>query len=186
MLNPLSVNELVPVLALAVLMGVGVPRVRADDAVVFPEARGSNLEGREFALPSDFDGGLNLVFIAFQRGQQALVDTWLPFARDIASRQTRLRYYELPTIYEANSVVRWFIDSGMRRGIPDVTAREATITLYLDKEKLREQLQIPHQDTIHVLLVDADGLVVWRSDGAYTGDRGMEIDQIVAEKLSAE
>jgi hypothetical protein len=152
----------------------------------FPEARGSNLEGREFTLPADFDGDLNLVFIAFQRGQQALVDTWLPFAKDIAARHARLRYYELPTIYEANSVVRWFINNGMRRGISDVTAREATITLYLDKEAFRRALQIPHEDTIYILLVDAEDRVVWRADGTYTGDHGMAIEQIVAEKLSAE
>lgn len=156
------------------------------ETVIFPEVRGSNLEGREFALPADFDGDLNLVFIAFQRGQQALVDTWLPFAKDIAARHARLRYYELPTIHEANSVVRWFIDNGMRRGISDVTAREATITLYIDKEKFRGALQLPHEDTIYILLVDAEGRVVWRADGTYTGDHGMAIEQVVAEKLSAE
>jgi hypothetical protein len=155
------------------------------DTLVFPEVRGSNLEGRDYTLPADFEGDLNLVFVAFQRGQQALVDTWLPFAKDIAARHERLRYYEIPTIHEVNSAVRWFINNGMRRGIPDVTAREATITLYLDKDRFREALRIPHEDTIYVFLVDAEGRVAWRTDGVYTGDRGMAIEQVVAEKLSA-
>ena len=30
------------------------------ETVIFPEVRGSNLEGREFTLPADFDGDLNL------------------------------------------------------------------------------------------------------------------------------
>jgi hypothetical protein len=158
----------------------------AADTLTFPEVRGSNLEGREFTLPADFDGDLNLVFVAFQRGQQKLVDTWLPFAKDAAARHARLRYYELPTIHEANSVVRWFIDNGMRRGISDVAAREATITLYLDKESFRRALRIPHEDTIYILLVDAEGRVVWKADGTYTGEHGMAIEQIVAARLSAE
>ncbi len=225
MFNLLSVNELLPLLAVGTLLVSGIHDARAavtagtpdsvsvsdtlsaaphptapaeepgDTAAVgppaapatliFPEARGSNLEGRDFTLPADFDGDLNLVFIAFQRGQQALVDTWVPFAKDIAARHARLRYYELPTIYEANSVVRWFINNGMRRGIDDVSAREATITLYLDKEQFRGALRLPHEDTIYILLVDTEGRVVWRADGAYKGDHGAAIEKIVAERLSA-
>ena len=163
--------------------GVAPVKVIAD-TVLFPEVHGSNLEGRKFTLPADFEGDLNLVFIAFQREQQALVDTWVPFVKDLAVRHSGLRYYELPTIHETNSVVRWFINNGMRRGIPDVSAREATITLYLDKERFREALQLPHEDTIYALLVDAEGRVVWRADGAYKGDHGAAIEQMVAERLS--
>jgi len=154
-----------------------------DTTVVFPEVRGSNLEGREFTFPADFEGDLNLVFIAFQREQQALVDTWLPSAKDLAGRHAGLRYYELPTIYEANSVVRWFINNGMRRGIPDRTARETTITLYLDKETFRGALNLPHEETIYVLLVDAEGRVVWRTDGAHTSEKELEMERVVTAKL---
>lgn len=43
----------------------------------FPELKASNLEGRSFALPADFEGERNLLLIAFQREQQQQIDTWL-------------------------------------------------------------------------------------------------------------
>jgi hypothetical protein len=194
-----SVNELTMLLGLAVVAGSGVSvgatqtgGSTAEDSVqaaaaataVFPEVRGSNLEGREFALPSDFEGEVNLVFIAFKRGQQELVDTWLPLAKDLTVRYGGLRYYELPTIHKTNAAVRWFINNGMRRGIEDVHARESTITLYIDKDPFREALGLAHEDTIYVLLVDAQGRVLWKTEGKHTGEHASEIERIAAERLS--
>jgi len=150
---------------------------------VFPQVQGSNLEGREFNLPQDFEGKLNLIFIAFQREQQALVDSWVPLAKTLSARYEGLRYYELPTIYRANSLVRWFINNGMRRGIPDPHARKTTITLYIDKEPFRTALGIPDEQTICVLLVDAGGRVLWRNEGAYTDEKGRELDNVISSTL---
>jgi len=150
---------------------------------VFPEVRGSNLDGREFNLPKDFEGELNLVFIAFQREQQALVDSWVPLAKTLTARHEGLCYYELPTIYQANSLVRWFINNGMRRGIPDPHARETTITLYIDKEPFRTALGISHEQTIYVLLVDAGGRVIWRNEGAHTDKKGRELENVISNTL---
>ena len=47
----------------------------------FPRVEGSNLEGKRFALPTDFGAEYNVVVIAFRREQQADVDSWLPFLR---------------------------------------------------------------------------------------------------------
>jgi hypothetical protein len=152
-------------------------------AAVFPEVRGSNLDGREFDLPKDFEGELNLVFIAFQREQQSLVDSWVPLAKTLTDRHEGLCYYELPTIYQANSLVRWFINNGMRRGIPDPHARKTTITLYIDKEPFRTALGIPDEQTICVLLVDAGGRVLWRNEGAYTDEKGRELDNVISSTL---
>lgn len=150
---------------------------------VFPEVRGSNLDGREFSLPKDFEGELNLVFIAFQREQQSLVDSWVPLAKTLTARHEELCYYELPTIYQANTLVRWFINNGMRRGIPDQHARETTITLYIDKEPFRAALGIPHEETICVLLVDAGGRVIWRAEGAHADEKGRELENVVSNTL---
>jgi hypothetical protein len=155
-----------------------------DAGTFFPHAEGSNLDGREFNLPQDFEGELNLVFIAFQREQQTLVDTWVPLAKTLANRHPGLRYYELPTIYRANGLVRWFINSGMRRGIHDPTARETTITLYLDKQRFRSALGIPHENTIYVLLVGADGRVIWRTEGAMTGETAKAVEELVSSELA--
>jgi len=138
----------------------------------FPKVTGSNLQRQKLNLPQDFQGERNLVLIAFQQWQQSQVDTWIPFARQLEETDPELRYYELPTIQRRNSLTRTFINEGMRAGIPDPVARERTITLYLDKRAFREALQLPGEDDIHVLLLDRQGRILWRAEGAFTGEKG--------------
>jgi hypothetical protein len=90
-----------------------------------------------------------------------------------------LRYYELPTIARLNPVTRWFIDRGMRGGISDPAARAATITLYIDKEPFRRALGIEGERTITVLLLDARGRVVWRTEGPRTDAVTQELNRAV-------
>jgi hypothetical protein len=138
----------------------------------FPAVIGSNLQRRKLDLPQDFEGELNLVLIAFQQWQQTQVDTWIPFARQLEGTHSGLRYYELPTIQRLNVLARTFINEGMRAGLPDPIVRERTITLYLDKNAFRQALQLPHEDDIYVLLLDHQGRVLWRAEGAFTPEKG--------------
>lgn len=151
--------------------------------IPFPVVKGSNLEGRDFVLPRDFEGDLNLVFIAFERDQQTLVDSWIPTTKSLIQSYAGLRYYELPTIKKMNWVMRSIINRGMRSGIPDKEARKATITLYMNKDKLKQPLGLPHEDTIYVLLVDAAGKVVWRVEGARTGAKEADLRAAIADAL---
>jgi hypothetical protein len=139
---------------------------------VFPSVTGSNLQREKRNLPEDLEGELNLVLIAFQQWHQTQVNTWIPFARQLEETHSGVRYYELPTIQRRNVLARTFINEGMRAGIPDPVARERTITLYLDKHAFREALQLPSEDDIYVLLLDRQGRVLWRAEGAFTPEKG--------------
>jgi hypothetical protein len=96
------------------------------------------------------------------------VDTWIPFAQEAEAVFPGFIYYELPTIYEMPVLSRTFINEGMRAGIPDQTARERTITLYLDKVNFKSALEIPNEDDIYLFLVDREGEILWRDQGAFT------------------
>jgi hypothetical protein len=161
----------------------------AEDASVdsttalFPTVHASNLEGEKLTLPEDFEGELNLVFIAFLREQQDDVDTWLPIGKELEREYPSLRYYELPTIYQANPAYRWFINNGMRRGIKDPVARARTITLYLDKAKFRKALGLPHEGTIYTLLLDAEGRVIWMADGRSSKAKRLDLERTIRNAL---
>ncbi|MFX9711398.1 hypothetical protein ABTO94_20055, partial [Acinetobacter baumannii] len=90
--------------------------------------------GKTFNLPSDFEGKLNLVFLAYYRNQQENIDTWLPLARKLKEETPDLMYYEIPTLQNYAQSFRNYIDNGMRRGIPDTRVRAITITLYLNQK----------------------------------------------------
>jgi hypothetical protein len=146
----------------------------------FPEVVGTNLNGQKFRLPGDFEGDLNLVFVAFQREQQLMVNTWLPTADVLESLHPRLKFYELPSISRMNPVARWFINTGMRSGIKDPNSRHKTITLFLDKEPFRKALDIPGEENIHIFLVNRQGQVAWRSEGPCDADKAKRLSDFVA------
>ena len=140
--------------------------------MVFPTVQGENLEGRVFTLPTDLEGTYNLLFIAFKREQQADIDSWLPLVKQLVKEYPALAYYELPTIYRSHPLFRWWVNTGMRMGIPDRKAREVTITLYLDKPAFRKALALHDEARIYVLLVNSKGDVFWQAEGPFTEEKG--------------
>jgi len=163
--------------ALLLVFGLGpertyyaeLPRISMADSIrQFPRVEGSNLEGRRFTLPTDFEGDYNIVLVAFRREQQNDVDTWLPFLREVATPARHVRVYELPTLNKTYRFMRGFIDGGMSRGIPERATREATITLYIDKSPFKKALAIATEDRISTFLVARDGRILWRTDGRFT------------------
>jgi len=132
---------------------------------MFPPLRAANLNGDEFLMPGGFQGERNLLLIAFLRQQQRDVDTWLKELPLIALAHPTLSYYELPTIQKMNRLVRFFIDNGMRGGIADRQQRARTITLYIDKEPFKQALAIQSEASIHAILIDKSGRVLWREIG---------------------
>ena len=152
---------------------------------MFPKVSGSNLEGRKFQLPGDLEGEINLIFIPFQRWHQDWVDTWVPSAKEIMQKFAGLRYYELPTLPRMNFVYRMSLDYGMKTGIPDRSAREATITLYLDKEAYRRALDIPNEETVVVMLITRQGEILWRTEGPCSPEKAADLERAVAGHFAA-
>ena len=155
--------------------------VLTSSATRFPLVSGYNLNRQEFVFPRDFSGKFNLVIVPFQRYQQMTVDTWIPVAKELEASFPGLVYYELPTIYAMPMLSRTFLNEGMRAGIPDQTARERTITLYVDKEVFKSGLQIPDEGDITLFLVAQDGEIMWRTRGAYTPEKAAELVTVLQQ-----
>lgn len=145
----------------------------------FPTVKGENLNQRSMTLPDDLRGALNLVIIAFKQYQQIAVNTWVPILQELEQQHPSFAFYELPTLAPGWSLVRGMIDGGMRAGIPDAATRERTITLYIPKESYREALAIPDEETIHLLLLDDKGEVLWRTQGEFEPDKGEELKAFI-------
>jgi len=61
----------------------------------------------------------------------------------------------------------------------DQTARERTITLYIDKDPFKSALGIESEDDIHLFLVDREGEILWRSSGEYTEGKASELIKVI-------
>jgi hypothetical protein len=150
----------------------------------FPRLTASNLEKQTLSLPEGFGGERNLLLIAFQREQQKNVDTWLHEMKRF-DWAPDFRYYELPTIDKLNPVARWFINSGMRRGIPDRNARARTITLYLDKSSFRKVLNLPDEKQIYAILIDRSGRVLWRAAGDFDEAKAASLEMALSRNTDS-
>lgn len=151
----------------------------------FPRVTGRNLENREFTLPRDLEGELNIVLVAYERWQQDVIDTWTPHLGKLAAEFSRLKVYELPVLSFAMRMMRVWIDGGMRYGIPDKAVRETTITLYTNISAFNKALGIGSTRTIYVLLLDRQGRVLWRGQDQFDAQQLASLRAAVAAAGSA-
>jgi hypothetical protein len=170
------------IVVLAFFMAVATP-LSAHAAGAFPQVTAANLEKRNYRLPEDFEGKLNILVIAYKREQQELVDSWFPAFRQIEQTDGSVRFYELPVISRLTGFfMGWMIDRGMRRGIPSKDKRARVITLYVDKEAFKTALDLPtSEDTIYLLLVDRRGRVLWRGEGSYSDMTAANLRRAIAQ-----
>ena len=148
----------------------------------FPQLIARNLEGEKIEIPQSFHGDFNLVLVAFKRWHQSLVNQWVSLAQFHQENRKILDIYELPTLDSSYKLAKFWIDGGMRLGIPDKTIRKHTITLYLNKREFDKKLGIKNEDTIQVLVLDNDGAILWREEGKLTGEK-KKIFEIELQKL---
>jgi hypothetical protein len=141
----------------------------------FPEITGKNLEKKQYNIPYDLEGELNMLIIPFQRWHQTLVDQWSLFLNNIENLNHDFRYYEIPTLNITYKVMRFMIDGGMRAGIPDKQIRERTITTYLNKSLFKRHLNIQSEDTIYLFLIRKNGEILWRTEGKFESYKGEEL-----------
>jgi hypothetical protein len=136
--------------------------------MTFPTVKGSNLLREKLVLPRDFQGELNLLFIPFEQWHQMEVDSWMELVKEVENQYSGLAYYELPTLQTRNVLYRTLLNEGMRAGIPNPKTRERTITLYLDKAKFQQLLNMPDEAHIYILVVDRQGKEFFRARGPHT------------------
>jgi hypothetical protein len=148
----------------------------------FPAMTGIDLMGEERPLPDSFKGDLNIVTLAFEREQQENVNTWIPHAEKMEEEYKNVRFYEVPLIYEMNMVMRSWVNNGMRSGIPDEEARERTITVYTDRNKFLNMMNM-QTETIYTLLLDSDGTILWRAKGDATDEKLQELRKTIQKTI---
>ena len=134
---------------------------------------------QKIIFPDAFAGDINLVFIAFLRRHQDLIDEWVPFVEELAHQHPELHYYEFPTLPRKGPIYRTFLNEGMRAGIPNKATRTRTITLYLDKRAFRKTLDIDSEKDMWVYLFDKSGNVLWRSKGKFAKEKSEGMGDVI-------
>lgn len=150
----------------------------------FPKIKAVDLEGVKLNLPEDFKAKLNILVIAFEREQQADVDTWITATKPLLKVHSNVNLYEIPTIEPLNMFMRFFVNNGMRGGIPSKDQRKSTITLYLDKPSFKKAVGITREDEIFVALVKPDGSILWTATGLSSAQKIRDLEARIKKSLN--
>ncbi len=146
----------------------------------FPRIKARDLDGREVMLPTGLAGEWNVVIIAFRRQQQAMVDSWVPWLRDLAEATPGLGFAEVPAIGLAWQPARTAIDGGMAAAIADQQARRRTLTVYADLRRLTGPLGITDRNSIWLFVTDRDGQVRWHGSGGWDAATAADLTAALA------
>jgi hypothetical protein len=155
-------------------------RYREPVALTFPSLRAQDLEGTARDLPGALDGDPSGVLVAFQRRQQAAVDSWLPWLAELRGRWPGVEVYELPTISRRWRPARGLIDGGMRSAIADSGTRRRTLTVYTDVGSVLRALGLEGTGTIAIVAVAPGGTIVWQGLGEFDPAKAAGLERALA------
>lgn len=141
----------------------------------FPALKGTNLQGIEIDVPAGLQGKRRLVAVAFLREHQDDVDTWVAHFAELKKTHPELTLYEIPMVYKGSVFFRFWLNNGMRAGIPNEQTRRSTITVYTDVEAFLKEVGAQSNREIQVFLLDEEGAIVGRTAGAYTAEKATEL-----------
>ena len=116
----------------------------------FPTLETRSLEGDAVRVPDDLPSNPSIVLLPFQRWHQDLIETWDGVLGELAREHPTLSVWEVPALSRLYVPSRFFIDGGMRAGIPSPDTRRHTLTAYTDLRVLARKLSLPGFDTLHV------------------------------------
>jgi hypothetical protein len=135
-------------------------------AQVLPPIKARNLNKELVSWPQGLPAERTILIIAFERKHQTLVDGWVTGMRLKAPGAPA--WFEVPIINNPGGMARWFIDNGMRGGIPNKADRARVVTVYGNKAALMASMKIADASAVHVLVVERSGRIVARESGGYS------------------
>ena len=148
----------------------------------FPSVTAESLDGTEHQLPDELSGEPAVLLLGYVQNAQFDADRWLI---GLLQAQTPVKIFEVPTI--PGLMVSFFgsrIDQGMREGIPSEDWG-AVVTVYGEQgEAIVELTGNESPRNIRVLLLDAEGKIVWMHDRGFSAGKLLELDAAARELLA--
>jgi hypothetical protein len=131
-----------------------------------PPIKAADLNKKTVSWPGGLPAERTIIMVAFTQGQQKNIDGWVDGMK-LKSPNAPI-WFEMPLIGKSGSVARFFIDNGMRGGIPNKQDRARVVTVYSDKAAMMKSMGLPSEKQIHVLVVDRSGRILERVSGDYS------------------
>ena len=146
-------------------------RAQQPRQIAFPPITSYSLDKAKIDLPGGLEGQINLLLLSFKEEQQNDINSWMSTAQALQHLDFQFRYYQLPVAEKENFVFRWWETSSMRSDQTDPEAMHWIVPVWLDRKKFFQDLAIPNDKQVVVLLIDRQGKILWRTTGPMTQDK---------------
>jgi hypothetical protein len=169
------------VLVPAVLMakGCSTPLANRDPSgQTFPVVVGQSLEEERTELPTAFAGGPAILLVGYEQRTQFDIDRWL---MGLIQAEADATIVEIPTIPGLlPTMASGWIDDGMRSGIPQEDWA-SVVTLYGSAARpVAELTGNENGKNTRVLVLDAEGRIVWFDDTGYSARKALAVAELVS------
>ena len=145
---------------------------------MFPSLHGRNLNKQNITVPDDYSDKNLIVFAAFQQWHQSDVDHSIALLEQNNMQQS-YHIIEVPVIQKSTWFRQLRLDTIMRAGIRAPHIRQRTVTVYLDKAKFCEQLNIANDNSIHwFVIAHSDKQILLRGEGKLTREDLSQIQKL--------
>jgi hypothetical protein len=143
----------------------------------FPELSGESLSGKKYTFPADFNSKKTLILFAYSQDQADQLSSWV---RGLDLLNSDIHWFETPVISTPFQLGSFFIDGGMRDGIPDPKIRDHVVTLYTNREAFSKSLGIPYNpEGAYALGVDTSGKPIGFTSGGYDEEKGKKVMEML-------
>lgn len=146
---------------------------------VFPAVVGESLDQKEMRLPEALAGKPAVVLLGYAQDAQFDADRWLYGLLQAELPVSILEVPTLPGIFP--SLFSGKIDSGMRSGIPSEDWAVVVTVYNDDAERLVEFTGNTSPRNIRVLLLDAQGRVLWFHDRGFSAGKLIELQKALPQ-----
>lgn len=130
----------------------------------FPSISGSLLSSKKITLPEHCSQKIAVLIVAFKRGTQPQIDTWIKPLMKEFSMYDDFRFIEIPMISNFYSWMSNYIDNGMRKGIVP-SMHKNVMTYYGPLSDYYTYFDVDDKTKCYVFLLDKTGKIQYKIKG---------------------
>jgi hypothetical protein len=131
-----------------------------------PSISGESLAGGNVQLPKDASGKITLLISSFSKkgGQDAQL--WAKQFSIEFAQNANVVSYSLIFLESVPRLIRGFVSSGIKKGIPQEKHPQA-IRITKDEKLWKERMQVSNDDVAYLMLLDQSGKIIWMHNGEF-------------------
>jgi len=176
---------------LSALLSIATLSVYAQTGKTFPDISGTTLTGKDMSLPDDTEGKFTLLGLAYSKKSQDDLETWFQpvFSTFIDENKSMwdvsgsydVNIYFIPMIGGIKGAAAGQIEKRLKKELdPDL---QPHVLFYKGPIKdYKDALNLGRKDEPYFFVLDADGKVVYATQGAYSDQKMEEVESYLEEE----